>query len=115
MKKFAFFIIILVSLSQCTSDNEEDLYPVESNECATDSMNYEQDIAFIINSNCAIPGCHIAGGQPPNYENYQATVDNKNGIQRRVIDQQTMPPSGPLSNCNLDKLQAWLDDNTPEN
>ena len=115
MKRLLFLLLGSLLFVQCSSDNEEDLYPVDNNNCATDSLNYDKDIAFIINANCAIPGCHVAGGQPPNYENYQAAVDNKGGIQRRAIDQKTMPPSGPLSSCDLSKLQAWLDDGTPEN
>lgn len=107
-------ILAVTFILGCSADNEEELFPEESANCDTTELTYTNDISFILNANCATSGCHEAGGQSPDYSNYTSVVANKEGIQRRAINEKTMPPLGALSNCNLNKLQAWLDNNTPE-
>jgi hypothetical protein len=35
-------------------------------------------------------------------------VTNKARIKVRAVDQGTMPPSGPLSQADKDKINAWI-------
>lgn len=98
----------------CENNNEEELYNTDATNCETDSLTYTDGIAAIINANCATSGCHVPGGQPPDYSDYTSVVNNKARLEVRAIEQKTMPPGGPLSNCNIAKLEAWLGANTPE-
>lgn len=54
--------------------------------------------------------CHTANGQQPN-PNF--TIDcnivaNAQSIKLRAVDLGTMPPTGPLSQADKDKISAWV-------
>ncbi len=81
-------------------------------------MTYASTVVPILQGNCAIPGCHVPGGTGPgdftSYLGVKAKVDN--GTFRNVtIVVQTMPPSGPLSACDRQRLDTWLSAGAPNN
>jgi len=108
----------MLALNACYYDNEEALYPGTS--CDTISPTYTQTISPIISSNCL--GCHSgsapsAGLSLDTYATVKAAVQNKN-LRDHLMQQNgfsLMPPSGMLSNCNIDKINAWVQDGMPEN
>ena len=72
---------------------------------------YSKDISVIINSKCAVSGCHVAGAQPPNLSSY-ASLTSGNNIARvkdRAITLKTMPAAGALNSCEITKLKTWID------
>jgi hypothetical protein len=112
------FLIVVAALTGCYYDNEEELYP---GEClvgdATAPEYWTSTIQPVIQTRCAIPACHVPGGDGPGdfteYANVKAAVDE--GIfQQQVFIQRTMPSNGPLPACELQKLQAWVDAGAPE-
>lgn len=117
--KFNFLLaigLVLFMFSSCTSDNEEDLFPI--NDCDTSNVSFSADIMPIIDASCATVGCHVQGGIGngifENYNNIKAKVDNGSFGDRLLIDRD-MPPSGPLSSCQMEHVQAWLDNGAPNN
>ena len=110
MKKLIIILIVTFSLQSCYNDNEEDIYgPVL---CDTSEVTFSADVNPIINSSCATTNCHASGGSGPGdftqFDELKAKVDDGSFVNR-VIEQQTMPPGTPLTDCELQTLQAWLD------
>ena len=114
MKKTLVLILFGLSLYSCYNDNEEELYGPVS--CDVSAVSYTNDVLPIINASCATSGCHVSGGTGPgdfsNYNDLKGKVDN-GSFENRVLVQKNMPPSTPLSDCELAILQAWLDNGAP--
>lgn len=112
--------LMTMALTGCYYDNEEELYQYyyENNQCDTANVTFADDIFPIIQGNCAISGCHIAGGAGngifENHAGVKAKVDN-GSFFTRVIDQRDMPPGAPLNDCQIEKLTAWLNAGAPNN
>jgi hypothetical protein len=109
-------LLLLLAAQGCYYDNEEYLYP--NSFCDTSAVTYTSTIAPLVQANCAVPGCHVPGGTGPgdftSYIGVKAKVDN--GSFRAVtIVNKSMPPSGPLSNCEQQQLSTWLDTGAPNN
>ncbi|MBX2983578.1 MAG: hypothetical protein KF843_12945 [Flavobacteriales bacterium] len=103
----------------CYYDVEEDLYPM--NFCDTTSTGYANSVLPIIQSNCAIPGCHVPGGSGTgdftSFSGLQTQVTNGKLIQ---AVQQTggaafMPPNGKLTDCEIDKITVWVNGGAQQN
>ena len=65
----------------------------------------------MISANCAISGCHITGtGRTVliSYNDIKSIVDNGQ-LEQHVIKSKDMPPAGPLSNCDIKKLERWIE------
>ncbi len=110
-------LIAVVALTGCYYDNEEELYP---GEClvgdATLPGYWTSTVEPLVQTRCAIPACHVPGGDGPGdftqYTNVKAAVDN-GSFQQQVLIQRSMPPTGPLPACDLQKAQAWVDAGAP--
>lgn len=102
-------------LSSCYYDNEEELYPLES--CDLTEVTFSQDIKPIIESNCAVPGCHVPGTGRVDYTSFQGLqiVINDGRLKQRAVVQRTMPPTGPLNSCDISKIEVWLDNGALNN
>jgi hypothetical protein len=118
-----FIIIATISLSAlfsaCESENKEELFPVDpAVVCTTDSMSFSMDINPIIAKNCAISGCHVSGFNDGDFTTYQGIkdkIDNGDLIRERVVIKKDMPASGPLPDCEINKIKSWLDAGAPNN
>ena len=108
--------LILIIVEGCYYDNEEELYGITV--CNVTNVSFANDIMPIIQGNCAVSGCHIAGGSGngimENYSQVKAKVDN-GSFQHRVLDLRDMPPSYALTDCQIQYLQAWIDAGAPDN
>lgn len=119
MKKLFFSILAFASLmilsqNACYYDNEVEQYGVAT--CDTTNISFSQDVLPVINASCI--SCHVPGGQQEsspmtNYEeikNYSdAILERVNGIGG------IMPPTGPISECNQSKIEAWVRAGAPNN
>ncbi|MFT4752610.1 MAG: hypothetical protein ACI85Q_000142 [Salibacteraceae bacterium] len=114
MKKIFVLATLAFAMSSCYYDNQEDLYPIDSDDCKTDSLTYDGEIGVLINLTCSTRGCHYST-QAPSLINYQEVIDNLDRIQVRALQERTMPPSGPMPECDHKKLTQWIADGAPEN
>jgi len=110
MKNLFCFILLCVLFASCYNDNELDIYGEVT--CDTTDVTFSNSIQPIINSSCATTGCHVSGGNGSgdftNFSGIQAKINN-GSFENRVLVQKDMPPGTPLSDCDLQLIQAWLD------
>ena len=112
-------LALLVAISGCYYDNEQELYPYRF--CNIGDVNdadlYVNKVEPIIQSRCALPGCHVSGpntapGDFTQYVEVKAVVDNGR-FQTFVLVDRSMPSNGTLSACDLEKLQVWVNAGAP--
>ena len=112
MKKGLIYIGLLFA-SGCYYDIAEELYPNNSIPCNASTDVYNTKIKNLITANCATPGCHVTiDGVVPNLSDSATLYDIIDRIQVRAINEKTMPPSGPLSTCDVKALQNWINGGT---
>jgi hypothetical protein len=122
MTRIAFFgtLLAMFIVAGCYYDNGEELYQFyyEANPCDTTITTFADVVFPIIQANCATTGCHVAGGSGPGlYENYdqvKGSVDDGK-LENRVLIQKDMPPSGPLTDCQMALIQRWLNNGAQNN
>jgi len=90
--------------------------------CETADLTYS-DVSSIFNTNCATSGCHVEGGQSPemfSYDKIKEEIDGPNRILGSINHDDGFRPmpypegSDKLSDCNIDKIEAWIADGAPE-
>lgn len=106
--------LAIVGLNGCYYDKEDQLYPNLTG-CDSTNVTFSASIQPIISSRCSINGCHVAGAQVPDLSTYTNIVANIARVKVRAMDLKTMPSSGPLSTCEIAKLQKWINAGTPNN
>lgn len=99
----AFFLLSTVVLFACKK--EEKFEPV----CDGSSPTYDSDISAIISQNCV--GCHSSYAS---YSGLSSTFSNGD-FEREVLNDQTMPQSGSLSEAQLNEIKCWAENGFPEN
>ena len=77
-------------------------------------VSYASQIKGIITTNCALSGCHDAGSGSRNWTNFANLKSHASSIKTRVVNR-TMPPTGSLSQQNIDLISCWVDDGALEN
>lgn len=118
----SFLLIFMVT--SCYYDNEEYLYPGDGGTtgCDTTNITYSGTIAPILANACN--GCHYpassfgAGISVSTYNDLVATINNGRfiGAINHSSGYSPMPKGGSkLSNCNLQKIQKWIDDEALNN
>jgi hypothetical protein len=112
---FPLLLIVYFSFTRCENNNEEHLY---GDNCDTLNMTYSK-VAFIFQDNCIV--CH---NETTNYHDIKlysysnvkvAVSTNKllPAINHTGIYQ--MPKGQPqLSDCQIDKIEAWINAGMPE-
>lgn len=116
-----FLVAVFSFLSSCYYDNEEYLYS-GSTTCDTTDFTFSTRINPIISSSC-LPGCHsqAAGSGGIVLEGYVNITNSANsGDLMCVISHQSgcspMPKNSPkLPDCDIQAVQRWIDNGTPEN
>jgi hypothetical protein len=116
---FSGILLAGLIITGCTYDKEDVLYPPVAG-CDTVVVTYAASVAPIMNSSCNV--CHsttvaTAGVITDNYEGLKiiaqdgrlwGTVSHTGAIK--------MPKDAPkLSDCNLAKIQKWIDAGYPNN
>ena len=103
-------------LAGCYYDTEAKLYPAGT--CDTTNVTWSATVQPIVQGNCAIPGCHVAGGTGTgdftSYQGVKDKVDNGTFRQEVVVDG-TMPPDFALSACEIQQLEVWIQAGAPQN
>jgi hypothetical protein len=73
-------------------------------------ISYKKYIWPIIESKCAVSGCHIQGfyeGDFTIFEQLKKFVDSGK-LRRMVIDNKVMPPEQPLDAMDIKLIDTWL-------
>lgn len=108
----------------CTKENKEDLRASQNigplqDSCLTSDLTFENSIKSILSTNCGTSGCHDGpngnGGLDLNtYTSAQRIAADGELVGRiKNITGPLMPPGGPLSDCDIEKIEAWIADGAP--
>ncbi len=107
-----FTIGLLISLSSCYKDNEEELYPDNGSSCSTENVSFSQVIEPIINNNCV--SCHSGVGASggvrlDGHQNIADAAVNGRllGAIRHDAGFSAMPKGGKLTDCEIQQFEAW--------
>lgn len=108
-----FLFLAIVFTCSCHNDNAELLYGARAaTDCSTVQAKFGADIAPIIAGKCATSGCHdanaINNGADKIFTSYNLIAPHVNNIQRRAVIEKTMPPSGPLTSAETEKIKCWI-------
>jgi len=120
MRILTFVAGLAALLSGCYYDVESELYG-PSVPCDTAAVTFAGHIEPLIATECA--GCH-SGASPDGgltLEGHAAiaaaftTGGAEDRVNRTAGSSGAMPPSGPLSSCDLSSLSAWIQAGAPNN
>ena len=106
--------IVVVLLSSCYYDNEEELYPGSASSCDTTNTTYTITVETILKSNCYV--CHsttVADGGIilDSYTKLKEVADNGKllGAVTHASGYSPMPKNqAQLSACNIQKITNWI-------
>jgi hypothetical protein len=113
--------IIILLLSSCYYDNEEELYPASNSTCDTSIVTYANKIAPILQQNCT--NCHSGAAPSGNidlttYANVFAYAQDGSlyGSVSFNPNYKSMPQGAPkMSDCNIAAIRIWVDAGAPNN
>ncbi len=108
-----FIVFILSILFYSCTYRKEFVEP----KCETENLQFSSGIINeIVQTKCAITGCHISGGSGTGdftkYTQLKSAVDN-GSFGQQVFVTKKMPQSGSLTDCQLSQLQAWVNNGAP--
>jgi len=111
--KLLVLLTIVMMLSSCYYDSEEDLYGNSINNCDTVNVSFSATVLPILNANCT--SCHnstnASGGVIT--ESHESLIEHvQSGVFGRAINH-TGPIDMPLDGqklpaCELAKINAWI-------
>lgn len=121
IKSIGILICILIFSSGCYYDKYNKLYPpVTISTCDSVNVTYSTTVKGIISNYCM--GCHNAsmasgGAIFETYDGVNAWVANGKlmGDVKQLSGYFPMPPGAKLSDCDLAKMQKWVNDGAPNN
>lgn len=113
------FIVLGLLMTACHYENEEELYPV--NECDTNGVSFSTFVHPLLQDNCG--QCHNASVPTAgiSVEDYAAVIAAHNsgrfvGSIKHANGFSPMPQGAPkLSDCAIEKVEAWIADGAPDN
>lgn len=108
---------ILLAISGCEENSVE--APTSpgsgSGSNCTQTISFKDNVQAIINTNCAISGCHNGSrGAASDYRNLSAIQARAQLVKTRVVNR-TMPPSGELTNAQISAISCWVDQGALDN
>lgn len=120
--KAPFLILCLVALSfqACYYDKFNELHPNNPDPCDTTlAATFDQSIVLIMKSNCV--SCH-SGSNPSGgilLETYQQVADYSTNPKflksiRHESGASAMPPNSKIRDCEINKIDVWIQNGVPE-
>ncbi len=117
----AIIVFLFVTVSACYYDNKEELYQNFPQACDTSNTTFSATILPIMHQSCAIPNCHV-GVMPQSSLDLSTYGDVQIiGLDGRLVGTVTgssgliMPPSGPLTQCEVKKIKKWVQNGVQNN
>ncbi len=119
MKKAFSAIVLIISITaftvSCSKDNGGGgSTTVDCN--AVTNKAFAADVSPIIQSSCAISGCHASGSTngPGQLTNYTEVFSARSSI-RSSVSSGRMPQTGSLSTAQKNSIICWIDSGAPNN
>jgi hypothetical protein len=110
---------LVITLTACYYDNEEDLYGSTTTTCDLQTVvKFSETISPLISSQCGTSGCHstaskAAGISLGTYDAIKSYITSSKavflGSIKRESSYSPMPKGGTkLSDCNIQKIESWI-------
>ena len=121
--------LLLACTHETTNPNSPSNTPTVSTTCSPDSVYFVNEVLPIINSNCAMSGCHDAatradGVQLTSYSTIMKYVKAGNAADSKLYkviidtdpgDRMPPPPRSPLTAAQIAKIQKWINQGAKNN
>ena len=116
--------IVQPSTTPATPPPIVDVAEVKPPEPEEAGISFQNDILPILEKNCALAGCHVAGGAAgldlTGYDSFEKSGTFVPGNAKRSlvitrIDGGGMPPAGPLDDDLIDLVKDWIDEGAENN
>jgi uncharacterized membrane protein len=112
MKKLTYFFCLLTTIGitfSCSKSDDGNPKPDPNPSGSTAGPKFLA-VKAIINSSCALSGCHIAPSNTGgiNFQSDANIVSNGSRIKTQAVDLGTMPPTGSLSADDKAKITDWI-------
>ena len=105
-------------LLACSSESEDMLPPPpQTQQCEDQNVSLSQDVLPIIQQNCAVSGCHVAGTGRADFT-VKANVIQNAGLIRANTQSGVMPPSGTgmsLTSQQKEAIACWVQNGAKDN
>jgi hypothetical protein len=99
----------------CTSDKEE-LLNASGNDCTGINSSFSTKVFPIIQTNCAVSGCHESGStNGPGALTSFAQISNASTAIKAAVRSGLMPQGGSLSAGDIKIISCWVDSGAPNN
>lgn len=113
MKNFIYFCLVTcLSLGMIACGDKEDDDDMPMPECDDTPPTYDGEIKEIIDTNCAISGCHGDGSAPGVFTEFNALEPYITAgiFKTRVIDERSMPQDPrELSAEDYNAIRCWAE------
>ena len=103
--------MVVIYLISCRKNEYKNI------DCNSIQSTYSSDIFPLVSAKCNSSGCHSAGSSRGDFTTYQGLkVKADNGsLEKSVLLDKDMPPSGALSQDERNKIKCWLNNGSPNN
>ncbi len=102
-------LLVVILTSSCSRDNIEELYGLPDFVCDPEQVSFSSVIQPIIQTNCAISGCHVSGTGLPNFQDVNQIKFNAVEIKDRTRSLDMPRGGGSLSQEEIDLISCWVD------
>jgi len=108
--------LIYLLLAACSKKQAEEITPLAPGSSGT-AITYTNFVKALFQTKCAF--CHAPGTNQNataawTYNGYSSITSISAEVKQAVLVNKTMPLSGSLSGTELQSLQAWFDQGTPQ-
>ncbi|MDQ3536649.1 MAG: hypothetical protein M3421_13595 [Bacteroidota bacterium] len=77
-------------------------------------IKFQNSIKPIIENNCAISGCHVAGTGRADFTSFSNIKSSAQRI-KELTASKAMPKTGSLTDEEIEQIACWVDDGAPNN
>jgi hypothetical protein len=107
-------MVVVFTAASCTKDNDGGSSNLDCNTVTNKA--FAADISPVIQSSCAISGCHASGSTngPGQLTNYTEIFSARASI-RSAVASGRMPQTGSLSTSQKNAILCWVDSGAPNN
>jgi hypothetical protein len=114
MKKIIVSLVLMTGLIvACSKSNDSNS---SATDCSGTAKSFSTDVDPIVQSYCAVSGCHAAGSTngPGALTTYQQIFNNRSAI-RTAVANGSMPQNGRLSTSQKSAIICWIDNGAANN
>ena len=115
-KIWIFLALMCVGFTACSGDELMEEEMMEEDDCADTNFTYTNDVKQILESSCALSGCHNGQTSLPDYTNYDGIFAVSTRAASRV-QSRSMPPASAgitLSDSDINTIVCWVENGAPE-